>query len=76
MYAFPLQQSAPVPSPADDVYSAWFNAQQRCSAALHAWNAAPNACRADAYGAYLIELAFEEMAAEALERLHSQRLAA
>ncbi|MDA0166862.1 hypothetical protein OM076_41760 [Solirubrobacter ginsenosidimutans] len=76
MRAIPFQRPAPPQSPADDAYSAWFNAQQRCTAALRAWSAAPNAYRADAYGAYLIELAFEEMAAEALERLHRQRLAA
>ena len=76
MRAIPFQRSAPRRSDADDAYSAWFNAHQRCSAALHAWSAAPNARRAGAYGAYLIELAFEEMAAEALERLHQQRLAA
>ncbi len=75
MYVFPLQQSAPVPSPADDVYSAWFNAQQRCSAALRAWSAAPRADRPDAHRAYLVELALEEMAAGDLARLHRQRLA-
>ena len=41
MYAIPLQRSVPRLSLADDAYSAWFNAQQRCSAALRAWSAAP-----------------------------------
>ncbi|HEX2412664.1 MAG TPA: hypothetical protein VHJ39_15965 [Solirubrobacteraceae bacterium] len=75
MYAIPLPRSAPRPSLADDAYSAWFNAQQRCSAALRAWSAAPHAGRADAHRAYLVELALEEMAARDLERLHRQRLA-
>jgi hypothetical protein len=75
MYAIPLQWSALRPSLADDAYSAWFNAQQRCSAALRAWWAAPRAGRADAHRAYLVELAVEEMAAGDLERLHRQRLA-
>ena len=75
MYAIPLQPSAPWPSLADDTYSAWFNAQQRCAAALRAWSAAPQAGRADAHRAYLVELALEEMAAGDLERLHRQRLA-
>jgi hypothetical protein len=76
MYAIPSQRSAPRPSPADDPYSAWFNAQQHCSAALRAWSAAPRASRADAHRGYLVELALEEMAAAELERLHRQRLAA
>jgi hypothetical protein len=76
MRAIPFQRPAPRRSPADDAYSAWFNAQQRCSAALRAWSAAPHADRADAHCAYLVELALEEMAAEDLERLHRQRLAA
>lgn len=76
MYAIPLQRFAPRPSPADDAYSAWFNAHQRCSAALRAWSAAPRAGRAEAHRAYLVELALEEMAAGDLERLHRQRPAA
>ena len=76
MRAIPFQRPAPQRSPADDAYSAWFNAQERCSAALRAWTAAPHAGRADAHRAYLVELALEEMAAEDLERLHRQRLAA
>jgi hypothetical protein len=73
MYAIPLQRSAP--PLADDAYSAWFNAQQRCSAALRAWRAAPQAGRADAHRAYIVELAVEELAAGDLARLHRQRLA-
>jgi hypothetical protein len=76
MHAIPSHRSAPRPSPADDVYSAWFNAQERCSAALRAWSAAPRADRAGAHRAYLVELAVEEMAAGDLARLQRQRLAA
>jgi hypothetical protein len=75
MYAIPLPRSAPRPSLADDAYSAWFNAHQRCSAALRAWRAAPQAGRADAHHAYVVELAVEEMAAGDLARLYRQRLA-
>jgi hypothetical protein len=76
MHAISLQRSAPRPSPADDVYSAWFNAQQRCSEALRAWRAAPRAGRAAAHRAYVVELAVEELAAGDFERLQRQRLAA
>jgi hypothetical protein len=76
MHAIHSQRSAPRPSPADDVYSAWFNAQERCSAALRAWSVAPRADRAGAHRAYLVELAVEEMAAGDLARLQRQRLAA
>jgi hypothetical protein len=76
MNVMPLPHPAPRRSPADDAYSAWFNAQQRCTAALRAWNAAPRTCRAAAHRAYLLELDFEETTAEEFERLHRQRLAA
>ena len=76
MYAIHSQRSAPRSSPADDPYSAWFNAQQRSSSALRAWSEARPAGRAGAYRTYLVELVAEEMAAADLERLHRQRLAA
>ena len=76
MYAIPLQRSVPRLSLADDAYSAWLDAQQRCSAALRAWSAAPRATRADAHRAYLVELRLEEMAAADFKRLHRQRRAA
>jgi hypothetical protein len=74
MFKLPFQRSARPPLPVDDAYSAWFNAQQRCTVALRAWSTAPRALRAHAHRAYLVEL--EDMAAAELERLHGQRLAA
>jgi hypothetical protein len=56
--------------PVDDAYTAWFNAQSRCTHALRAWNAAVPAARAAAYRVYLAELALEEAAARILEQLH------
>ena len=56
MYAIPSQRSAPRSSPADDPFSAWFNAQQRSSSALRAWSEARPAGRAGAYRTYLVEL--------------------
>jgi hypothetical protein len=77
MFTLPFQRRSPrPPSPVDDAYSAWFNAQQRSTAALHAWRAAPQALRDHAHRAYVVELDLEEMAAAELERLHCQRLAA
>src|SRR3954452_3486067 len=67
IYAIPLQR--PSLASADDAYSAWFNAQQRCSSALRAWWAAPRAARADAHRTYVVDLAIEEMAAADLQRL-------
>jgi hypothetical protein len=62
--------------PLDDAYTAWFNANSRCSEALRAWwDAAPRA-RADAHRAYLAELELEQSAAVELERLHAARPAA
>jgi hypothetical protein len=52
--------------PVDDAYTAWFNAHSRCTQALRAWNRAARAAKADAYGAYLAELALEEAAARRL----------
>jgi hypothetical protein len=76
MFALPFQRSSRRPSPVDDAYSAWFNAQQRSTAALRAWNAAPRVHRGHAHRAYVVELELEGMAAAELERLHRQRLAA
>jgi hypothetical protein len=76
MLAIPFQRRARRPSTADDAYSAWFNTQQRCTAALRAWSAAPRAGRADAHRAYLVQLELEETAAAKLEALHRQGLAA
>jgi hypothetical protein len=56
--------------PVDDAYTLWFNAHSRCTHALRAWNKAAPAARAAAYGAYLAELALEDVAAGELERLH------
>ena len=63
-------------SKADDAYTAWFNAQQRCTQAVRAWNAAGPGGRAAAYRAYVVELELEEMAAAELERLSYPRRAA
>ena len=70
IFPFPLRRSA-----ADEAYSAWFNAQQRCTEALRAWNAARGTDRESAYCAYVIELEIEGMAAEELSRHHTLRVA-
>lgn len=62
--------------PADDAYTAWFNAHSRCTHALRVWRAAPRATRAAAHRAYLAELENEEAAALELERLHHELRAA
>jgi hypothetical protein len=56
--------------PIDDAYTAWFNAQSRCTQALRAWNAAAPEARAAAYRAYQEELAIEEATARQLEHLN------
>ncbi len=62
--------------PADDAYTAWFNANSRCTLALRAWRSAARGARAAAYRAYLVELQWEEAAAGELERLESLGTAA
>src|SRR4051812_5999574 len=42
-------------SPADDAYTAWFNAEQRCTEALVAWRAGPAGPRAPPLLAYPFE---------------------
>jgi hypothetical protein len=69
MYRTPLHR----PSPEDDAYSAWLNAQQRRTAALHAWSAARRACRADANLASLLELELDATAAADLDQIHRRR---
>ena len=59
----------------DDVYSAWFNANNRCGEALRAWREAAPAARPAAYRAYQDELEREAAAAAALE-LHATPAAA
>ena len=51
---------------ADDAYSAWSNAQQRCTEALRAWEAARPADRATAYRVYVAALDGEEATAAGL----------
>ena len=63
-------------SAADDAYTSWFNAQQRCVGALRAWNTAPAADRETAYRAYVAALELEAQAAGDLERFHRGSLAA
>jgi hypothetical protein len=57
--------------PVDDAYTAWFNANSRCSQALRAWRDAAPGARPDAHRAYLAELELEQSAAVELERLHT-----
>ena len=72
IFPFPLRRSA-----ADEAYSAWFNAQQRCGEALRAWGLARGrSARAMAYFAYRFELDREEAAAKELSRLSTLALAA
>src|SRR4051812_18009952 len=54
---------------ADDAYSAWSNAQRRCTDALRAWHAAQPADRAMAYDIYVAALDYEEVAAAGLASL-------
>jgi hypothetical protein len=63
-------------APADDAYTAWFNANSRCATALRAWREASPAARAQAHRHYLEALALEEAAAAELGRLHARPLAA
>jgi hypothetical protein len=56
--------------PVDDAYTTWFNAHSRCTVALREWNKAAPKARADAYRAYVAELALEEAAAIRLQELH------
>ena len=69
---FPLSRRAP----ADDAYTAWFNANNRCATALRAWHEASPRARARAHHLYLEALELEEAAAAELERLHARLLAA
>jgi hypothetical protein len=62
--------------PADDSYTAWFNANSRCAEALRAWQEAAPAARSDAYRGYVAALGREEAAAAELELLHTEPLAA
>ena len=57
--------------PADDAYTAWFNANSRCAAALRAWRAAAPKGRGVAYATYRRELDLEGAAAARLARLHA-----
>jgi hypothetical protein len=67
----------PPPTGADDAYSAWFNAQQRCGEALTAWREARGrSTRATAYFTYRFELEREEAAANELSRVSTLALAA
>jgi hypothetical protein len=67
----------PSAATADDAYSAWFNAQQRCGEALRAWREARGrSTRATAYFAYRFELDREEAAATELSRVSTLALAA
>ena len=62
-------------SAADDAYSAWFNAEQRCGEALRAWrDAESHSARAMAYLAYCFAIDVEERAA--VQLAHASRLAA
>ena len=62
---------------ADDAYSAWYNAQQRCGEALRAWREARGrSSRATAYFTYRFELDGEEAAANELSRVSTLALAA
>jgi hypothetical protein len=74
-----IHAAGPVPPPAsaDDAYSAWFNAQQRCGEALRAWREARGrSTRATAYFAYRFALEREEAAANELSRVSTLALAA
>jgi len=62
--------------PADDAYTAWFNANHLCAVALRAWHEAAPAARAQSHRLYLEALELEEAAAAELERLHARLLAA
>lgn len=62
-------------APADDPYTAWRNANNRCAHALRTWRAAAPRARAAAYRAYVAELLLEEAAARKLERLYALRAA-
>jgi hypothetical protein len=62
---------------ADDPYSAWYNAEQRCSEALREWReAASPSARAAAYLAYCFAIDLEERAAAQLARAVGPPLAA
>jgi hypothetical protein len=62
---------------ADDPYSAWFNAEQRCGEALQAWrDAQGSSARATAYLAYCFAIDVEERAAVELARAVAPPLAA
>jgi hypothetical protein len=62
---------------ADDPYSAWRNAEQRCTEALQAWqDAQSNSTRAQAYLAYCFAIDVEERAARELARAVERPLAA
>jgi hypothetical protein len=61
--------------PVDDAYTAWFNAQSRCTRALRAWNTAAPEEREVAYRAYTAELVLEEAAADNLAKLNLQAAA-
>lgn len=63
---------------ADDPYSAWVNAEERCSEALQAWRNASNAtARANAFIAYCFAIDVEERAALQLQlAVEAPRLAA
>ena len=62
---------------ADDPYSAWYNAEQRCGEALQAWRDAQGAsARATAYLAYCFAIDVEERAAAQLARAVARPLAA
>jgi hypothetical protein len=64
-------------SAADDAYSAWFNAEQRCGLALRAWrDAETSSARAMAYLAYCFAVDVEERAATQLARAATHQLAA
>jgi hypothetical protein len=62
---------------ADDPYSAWYNAEQRCGEALQAWRDATSAsARSAAYLAYCFAIDVEERAAAHLARAVAPPLAA
>ena len=60
---------------ADDAYTAWFNANNRCAIALRAWREAAPVARWQAHSLYVEALELEEAAAAELE-LHARRPAA
>lgn len=62
---------------ADDPYSAWVNAEQRCGEALRAWrDAHSDLARSRAYFAYCFAIDVEERAAAQLQRAVAPGLAA